>query len=51
LLSVHGIQFDAEFRSGVIGLAATVSSHASHMSVQSLSQRTVSRSTFNERFE
>ena len=39
LFPVHGIQLDAEFRSGVIGLATTVSSHASHISVQSLSQR------------
>src|SRR4029077_20627749 len=32
LFPVHGIQLDSKFRSGVIGLATTVSSHASHTS-------------------
>src|SRR5206468_6175721 len=39
LFPVHGIYLDSKFCSGVIGLATTVSSHASHRSVQSLSQR------------
>ena len=34
LLSVHRIEFDTKFRSGVIGLAATVPSHASHISMR-----------------
>jgi hypothetical protein len=44
LFPVHGIQLDSKFCSGVIGLATTVSSHASHISVQSLSRET---QTFN----
>jgi hypothetical protein len=47
LFPVHGIQLDSKFCSGVIGLATTVSSHASHISVQSLSQRKPKRSMFN----
>src|SRR5262249_11865788 len=34
LLSVHRIEFDTKFRSGVIALGATVPSHASHSSMQ-----------------
>jgi hypothetical protein len=30
LLPINGIEFDAEFRSVVIGLAAAITSHASH---------------------
>ena len=48
LLPVYRVELDAEPRPGVIGLGATVSSHASHISMQSLSQRSTSdqRSTF-----
>ena len=31
LLSVHRIEFDTKFRSGVIAIGATVPSHASHI--------------------
>ena len=34
LLSVHRIEFDTKFGSGVIALGATVSSHAPHISME-----------------
>src|SRR5436309_9637552 len=49
LFPINRVELNAKTRSGVIGLGATVSSHASHISMQSLSQRNSSdqRSTFN----
>ena len=49
LLPVHGVELDAKPRPGVIGLGATVSSHASHISTKSLSQKNAQRSTLNLR--
>src|SRR5690348_3169762 len=47
LFPVYGIELDSKFRSRVIGLAATVSSHASHISAEQLIAEKRKRSTFN----
>ena len=45
LLSVHRVEFDTKFSSGVIALGATVSSHAPHISMQNVIAE--KRSVFN----
>jgi hypothetical protein len=47
LLSVHRVKLNTKPRSVMIGLGATVSSHAPHISMKTLSQRNVQRSTAN----
>ena len=47
LLSVHGVKLNTKPRSVMIGLGATVSSHTPHISMKTLSQRNVQRSTAN----